>query len=337
LWVEEFEALELFLADVGTDIVGGIRMLGLQHGADFFHEKRWWNDDVLTLLSKKEQSLRDALRLSLEHAARSSGKERALFELTAKGQQRQADQAEGHFFHALRATDLALSLFRPLCPETGLLWTNADVRRTDEAARIELCMLPDWIGKRAGKHLKRHVEKYDGHRIELAHIDVPLREGSHWTRWQVLQEVVRLEQMERQLRTGDFDEGSFLEGERRARKLEKRLRRACPQLAEVRAQLQLYLHAPLRSSSGVESINSRVRVMQVVHRTVSDEMLALKAFALNLTEREEAPRKGKRPYDLLGVELGQAGKPWYDVLLDAHDQAALNDAQTLPEASDIAA
>jgi hypothetical protein len=337
LWLAEFEALDLFLADVGTDIVGGLRTLGVRHGADFFHEKRWWNDKVLTPVSKKEKTLREAARLSLEHAATSSGGERELFEATARGQQRQADEAEGHFFAALRATDLILSLFRPLCPDTDLLWTNADLDRTVTAARIELCPLPDWTRKRAGKHLKKHVGKYEGHRVELEHIHVPLREGTHWTWEQVLQETVRLDRLQRQLRMGDVDEGRLVVEERRARKLEMRLRRACPKFDEVRAQLQLYVQAPLRASSGVESINSRVRVMQVVHRTVSDEMLALKGFAFSLTEREEGPRKGKRPYDLLGVELGQAGKPWYDVLLDAHDQEPSNDTQTPPETSDIAA
>ena len=72
----------------------------------------------------------------------------------------------------------------------------------------------------------------------------------------------------------------------------------------------------------MESFNNRVRVMQYVHRRVSDELLALEAIAWNLTERREGRLAGKKPYDELGVDVGQAGKAWYDVVLDAEQQAA---------------
>ena len=52
-----------------------------------------------------------------------------------------------------------------------------------------------------------------------------------------------------------------------------------------------------RSSSSIESLNSRFRVLQLVHRTVTDEMLALLRFAWNLTPG----RDGRSPWARLGL------------------------------------
>jgi hypothetical protein len=109
---------------------------------------------------------------------------------------------------------------------------------------------------------------------------------------------------------------------RRVRNLEKKLRRACVNLDELRAQLQEYREVPCRSSSAVESFNNRVRVMQYVHRRVSDELLALEAIAWNLSERREGRLRGKRPYDELGVDVDPANDVWYDVVLNAECAAA---------------
>jgi hypothetical protein len=85
----------------------------------------------------------------------------------------------------------------------------------------------------------------------------------------------------------------------------------------VEQALRADLACPPRSSSSVESLNSQLRGLQVVHRTVSDELLLLAALAWNLTPRAEGRRKRRSPYEMLGVDLAQAERPWYDVLLDA--------------------
>lgn len=55
----------------------------------------------------------------------------------------------------------------------------------------------------------------------------------------------------------------------------------------------------------------------MVHRHVSDEMLALSALAWNLTPRVEGgKRNGRSPYEMLGVDLGEGERPWYEFLLD---------------------
>ena len=62
----------------------------------------------------------------------------------------------------------------------------------------------------------------------------------------------------------------------------------------------------------------RLRVAQQVHCHVSDEHLSVLVLRWNLTSRPAGgPRIGQHPYDILGVDIGQADKPWLDVLLDA--------------------
>jgi hypothetical protein len=51
-------------------------------------------------------------------------------------------------------------------------------------------------------------------------------------------------------------------------------------------------------------------------------LLALEAMAWNLTPRREGRLRGRRPYDELGVDVGQAEKSWYDVVLNAEPRAS---------------
>lgn len=114
---------------------------------------------------------------------------------------------------------------------------------------------------------------------------------------------------------------TFKDQQRLARDLERRLRCECVNLDVVAEALRRELRFPKRSSSGVESLNSKLRVLQMVHRNVSDEMLGLVALAWNLTIRKHSGRRrGESPYGMLGVDIGQAGKTWFDVLLDAQEQ-----------------
>ena len=122
-----------------------------------------------------------------------------------------------------------------------------------------------------------------------------LSDGSSWSGFQEYQSRVRL-----------------------VRRLERQLADSCANLSEIASGLKRELRRPRRSSSGVESFNSRLRVAQQVHRHVSDDHLCVLALRWNLTPRPYGgPRAGQRPYDLLGVDIGQGDKPWFDVLLDA--------------------
>ena len=66
-------------------------------------------------------------------------------------------------------------------------------------------------------------------------------------------------------------------------------------LETTQAAIRSLLDSPRRSSSLVECFNSRVRILQMARRNVSDEMLGLVALQWNPTWREDGPRRGTRP------------------------------------------
>lgn len=319
LFLEEFTDLDLVVADLGTDLVAATSARNVLHMADFFHEKRWWADHVLGPLSRHEQQLRaDALK-ALDKGTRVKGPGRRLTPARVDDVEGQRVHAEAQFFLAAEAIDELMSLYQPLCPATRQVWSARQVQLTMARAEALLTQVRGPVGETARGHLSRHGWKYEAHRGLLDHLDVRLRSGTVWTREQVLAEVVHLDQLTR--RAERATDGA-VEAWRRVRSLEKKLFRACANLAQVRAQLQEYREVPCRSSSLVESFNNRVRVMQYVHRRVSDELLALEAIAWNLSERRDGRLRGKRPYDELGVDVGQANEAWYDVVLNAEPQAA---------------
>ena len=98
--------------------------------------------------------------------------------------------------------------------------------------------------------------------------------------------------------------------------LREALDAACENLDEVRAAVGSLLDQPRRSSSLVEALNSRLRVLQMVHRNVPDSRLSLMALAWNLTARAEGRRRGPSPYARLDIDFADDRRPWYEVLLE---------------------
>jgi hypothetical protein len=59
----------------------------------------------------------------------------------------------------------------------------------------------------------------------------------------------------------------------------------------------------VRASSAVECVNSVLRMQQARHRGLGQEMLDLKRLYWNSRAFRAGKRKGKCPYQLLGVQL----------------------------------
>jgi hypothetical protein len=99
------------------------------------------------------------------------------------------------------------------------------------------------------------------------------------------------------------------------------LHEACSNVEHVQQQVCSLLERPRRSSSLVEALNGRLRVLQQVHRTVPQYLLDLLALAWNLTPRKEGKRKGPSPYARLGIDFADDSRPWYAILLEELDAA----------------
>ena len=67
------------------------------------------------------------------------------------------------------------------------------------------------------------------------------------------------------------------------------------------------LRTTVRASSVVESVNSNLRMHQSRHRTLNQGLLNLKRLYWNTRRFRKGERRGKCPYQLLGLEL-----PCYD-------------------------
>ena len=72
------------------------------------------------------------------------------------------------------------------------------------------------------------------------------------------------------------------------------------------------LRQAVRASSAVEGGNSVVRMPQGRHRHVSQEMLDLKRLYWHCRVFREGKRKGRSPYELLGLKLPTSD--WWQLL-----------------------
>jgi hypothetical protein len=88
--------------------------------------------------------------------------------------------------------------------------------------------------------------------------------------------------------------------------------RLCPDWKAGYVKVDELLSQAVRASSAVEGVNSVVRMHQGRHRHVSQEMLDLKRLYWNCRVFREGKRKGRSPYELLGLKLPTSD--WWQLL-----------------------
>ena len=319
LWLEDYPHLTLLVSDLAKDLVGVGTRLALAHCADLFHEVRWWTDKVLKPLEKAEARQEAAYLAALEGATRPKGPGRRLSEKTVAAAWAVWDQAETDYLEMAEIIDEVLSLYVPVRPQTGRLWTAAEQQAVVAGLLGRLAAWAHPQARRAYKHLKSHQARYTAWRVRFVELADEV-DSTGWSGMSVLNGLLRRRQLAEELADPSMwtDYASYLARQRLHDQLDARLRAACDNLDEIEARLSRELMVVRRSSSGVESFNSRLRVAQYTHRHVDDDHLALLAVKWNLTARPAHHRlAGQRPYDVLGVDIGQANKPWFDVILDA--------------------
>ena len=323
LWLSVFPALLVLVSDLATDLVGAARIAAEAHQADLFHEARWFTKKLFEPLSRREERLRAAALAAWTGATRPFGPGKRIQKATVEAADTAADAAEAAFFTAMEAVDAVWGLFRAQNPATGQLWTAGEQAAVLSRAQTALRGLGLRCTDRAARHLKAHGSRYSAHLRMWDTIAVVLRPGSRWTRQALLDGLLQRFRWDRTLARlaveGPSDAWRSL-SKKRAR-LARRLESGCLNLAAVERAVRRELAYPKRSSSAVESLNSRLRVVQMVHRNVSDALLELHALAWNLTPRRlPGRRQGRSPYQMLeqelGIELGLDARPWYDRLLD---------------------
>ncbi len=97
------------------------------------------------------------------------------------------------------------------------------------------------------------------------------------------------------------------------------LKKLMPVFLKVVSAVRRILYHPKRASSLVECCNSILRPIQQVKKQVTQEFLWLKALHHNMKSFKQGRRKGKSPFQLLGVDFGN--QDWIQ-LMEAYQLAA---------------
>lgn len=308
LWLEEFEGLEVFISDLGTDICNAAQARDVWHQADWFHEERWWAQKVLAPLDRREKEARAALAVATRQQARVGlperstrvrvrrrGAPRVARVLSAEQERRHlvadivslcrahARAAERQWYVAYGVLEQIRWLYQ-VADAQGELWTDETVAAALVRNQTDLDALPGPVGAAAREHVRAYGARYTAHRRLMNRIAVLTREGSVWNESDVRQGVYELLTLEHKAARASGSAWGALED--RALALRERLQQECENLEEVEQALARHCKWVPRPSSAVESLNSQLRVLQTLHRTVSDEMLWLHALAWNLTPRK---------------------------------------------------
>ncbi len=329
LWLEEYPKLQLLACDLGSDLTAALdtpRREKTSDGRtverrvsqiiDDWHEMDWWGTEVFKPLVLLHETQSKKIRAARRKLKKLSGPERTEAHNAIERMKRERATTEREFYHACEAEMQVRVLYEPLRPD-GMPWTEADVTATIDAIRATLRHIVHPVGWRARRHLERHAHRYGTHRVLMDAIEVKVREGSAWSRRDVLGALSQERALRRRANDMRLPVEAMMRADRDARRLAAALRRHCVNHAQVRARWEDLVDCPRRSSSGTESFNNRLRVLQTVQRNVSDERIALHMLEHNLTVRADGPRRGQSPYQILGIDFATTDKPWYDVLLDA--------------------
>ncbi|MHA2119432.1 MAG: hypothetical protein ACW98J_10980 [Candidatus Thorarchaeota archaeon] len=92
------------------------------------------------------------------------------------------------------------------------------------------------------------------------------------------------------------------------------LKKLVPAFLQVVSAVRRILYHPKRASSLVECYNSILRPIQQVKKQVTQEFLWLKALHHNMKTFKQGRRKGKSPFQLLGVDFGN--QDWIQLMED---------------------
>ena len=205
-----------------------------------------------------------------------------------------------------RAREALQALDRATRPEgPGRRLSAASVAKA-EAARAE-AEAQFFVAVKAEERLRELFEPLDP-------------EGRRWTDERVEDVLQEIAARRRERGAEDWATGRAAQLELAA--LERELASQCANGASVMSSVKSLLRTPRRSSSLVEAFNSTLRVLQMLHRNVSDGLLGLHALVWNLRPRCEGRRRGPSPYARLGVDFASDPRPWYEVLREEVKVAA---------------
>jgi hypothetical protein len=315
--VVEWPHLEYVIADGGKGIERGVKLADaarpgqaqepgadvsppLTMGLDVFHTQREV-ERVLHRQWKQVERQREAASEVDAKVVQSKRRGRDLRGIAGQAG-RAWRKAERLFDDAVQADGVAgritaaLSWFRP----DGTLQTREEAQPQLREASKQL-LGPQWSKVRrllSDERTLSHVDRI--HEQLAAVVSVPLLRASLTRLWSFSNAM-------RQAQGEDCHRFTHLVA------MEQVLcQRLCAQWQSASVGVDTLLKQAVRASSAVEGVNSVVRMHQGRHRHVSQDMLDLKRLYWNCRVFRDGKRKGRCPYDLLGVKLPTSD--WWQLL-----------------------
>lgn len=310
--LEPFDLLEYVLADAGSGLQKGLALLGearqnipgapaLEVNLDVFHTKKEAAPVLRRLWQRVEKLWEAAERRDTELAeCRRQGKNASGAASRARAAWNKAERAfeEAERIEATwHRAEAALDLFRPDGQLNDRTWAEAEIK----AAVAEL-QGPEWAKVcRLLQHPHALTFLDRTHRLLVeAEPDEMLREA-----------LVRLWWLRRQRSSESREEGP---GTIHARCAVQSVlcQQIDPNWGESYGRVARVLRGVVRASSVVEGMNSIIRMHQARHRTLTQALLNLKRLWWNCRAFCAGKRRGRCPYEHLGLRL--ASYRFWDLL-----------------------
>ena len=298
-----WSALRYVVSDAGTGLQAGIARLQeqrrqteevpLEKGLDVFHTKQEAQRVLKTLWNRVERlwEQAEAADRAVAQAQRQGRDSRGLARQAGRAWQKAtaAFQRSEAGETAWKRAELALNLFRPDGQLNERSWAQAQV-----AAAWPGLSDPEWSKVRGYLQAEEAFTFLDRLHDQLGHLSLPaaLRDA-----------LVQLWWLRRQRPRNAHP--TAVGGYRQVAPLVQQV--LCqgldPHWRESYRQVAWVLGRAVRASSAVECMNSVLRMHQSRHRTLTQAMLDLKRLYWNTRVFRGGKRKGRCPYEHLGLTL----------------------------------
>jgi len=305
-WLEALRpwtALSYVATDAGTGLQAGIAHLQadrrqdgatpLEHGLDLFHTQREATRVLKQLWNRVERTWEQAEAASRAvDPVRRQGRTTRWPVRHAKRAWEKAEMAFRHYEQteaAWKRAEAALSLFRPDGQLNDRTWAAAEI-----AAAVPGLSGPEWSKVRNWLGAEKALTFLDRLHDQLDQLGLPpeLRRALvqlYWLRRQRPRDA-------QPQAVGGYRQVAPVVQQRLCQHLDVNWRESYRHVAAVLGQA-------VRASSAVECLNSVVRMHQSRHRTLTQGMLDLKRLYWNTRVFRGGKRKGRCPYEHLGLAL----------------------------------
>jgi len=309
--LSHFPNLDYIISDQAKGIGKGIYLTDetIQHQSDLYH--------LLTEISRTTRRLETRLEKLLkaeEKAWQDWAKGRIYIntmEKTLATVDRQLELME-QYYQAMELLDFA---FSPMTSdhqvntrEHGHQILSDVIQRLRSLTELEIDDLIVVLEKRAPGCLVF----LDQLQRELSSISVDLEQDSEFTSEQIREWAIQEVCLQHAMADEPSDEvfSAYSELWKKVRSLKKLI----PLFLKIVSEVKKLLYRPKRASSLVECFNSILRPIQQVKKQATQEFLWLKALHHNMKTFKQGKRKGKSPFQLLGVDFGN--RDWIRLLED---------------------